>query len=49
LIVGAKDRAVPPADGRRVAAGLTGARVVEIAGVGHLAHEENPEAVAALI
>jgi magnesium chelatase accessory protein len=49
LIVGAKDRAVPPADGRRLAAELTGARVVEITGVGHLAHEENPEAVAALI
>jgi magnesium chelatase accessory protein len=49
LIVGAKDRAVPPEDGRRLAAELTGARVVEIPGVGHLAHEENPEAVAALI
>jgi len=49
LIVGAKDRAVPPADAGRVASGLKGARVVEIAGVGHLAHEEKPEAVAALI
>jgi magnesium chelatase accessory protein len=49
FVVGANDRAVPPADARRVAAGLGDARVVEIAGVGHLAHEENPEAVAALI
>ena len=49
LIVGAKDRAVPPADARRVSADLAGSRVVEIPNVGHLAHEENPEAVAALI
>jgi magnesium chelatase accessory protein len=49
LIVGAKDRAVPPADAHRVSARLAGSRVVELANVGHLAHEENPEAVAALI
>ena len=49
LIVGAKDRAVPPGDARKVAANWRGAQVSELPGVGHLAHEENAQAVAALI
>lgn len=49
LIVGAKDRAAPPADARRIGARLAGSRVGEIAKVGHLAHEEDAQAVAALI
>ncbi len=49
LVVGERDRAIAPQDARRVAARVPGARVVGLAGVGHLAHEEQPEAVAAEI
>jgi magnesium chelatase accessory protein len=46
LLVGARDRAVPPAQARRVAARCRQARVTLLDGVGHLAHEEAPGAVA---
>jgi magnesium chelatase accessory protein len=46
LIVGANDRAVPPRQARRVQALVAGAHLVTLAGLGHLAHEEQPERVA---
>ena len=49
LIVGANDRAVPPSDAPRVAQMALRATVKLLPGVGHLAHEEQPETVAKLI
>lgn len=49
LIVGANDRTVPPAQSSRVAARVPGARLEVLPGLGHLAHEEAPGAVADLI
>jgi len=46
LLVGANDRAIPPADAPRLAALMRQARVETLRNVGHLAHEENPQAVA---
>ncbi|MCU0955950.1 MAG: alpha/beta fold hydrolase [Hydrogenophaga sp.] len=50
LLVGACDRTVPPAQSRRVMAALPEAvrgRCVWLQGLGHLAHEEAPDLVAA--
>ncbi len=49
LVTGAKDRTVPPAQARTLAARVPGTRLHELPGLGHLAHEEAPEAVAALV
>jgi magnesium chelatase accessory protein len=49
LIVGLADQAVPPATSHQAAARLPDARVIEMPGLGHLAHEEAPEAVAEVI
>lgn len=49
LLAGARDRAVAPAQARRVAALCPQARLQVLPGVGHLAHEEDPQAVAALL
>jgi magnesium chelatase accessory protein len=49
LIVGANDRAVSPSEAPRVARMAPHAQVKILAGVGHLAHEEQPGAVAGLI
>jgi magnesium chelatase accessory protein len=49
LIVGANDRAVSPAEAPRLAARLPRASVEALPNVGHLAHEENPKAVARII
>ncbi len=49
LVVGAKDRAVPPAQAERIRARLPSARIVTLPGLGHLAHEENPAEAAALL
>ena len=49
LVTGALDRAVPPAEARRVQALLPDARVIDLPGLGHLAHEERPAEVAELI
>ncbi len=49
LIVGANDRAVPPAQAERVRGVVPGASLVAMPGLGHLAHEERPEDTAALI
>lgn len=48
LAAGEADRAVPPADADTVARLVPGARVVRLAGLGHLAHEEQPAVAAAL-
>lgn len=46
LIAGARDMAVPPHVSQRATTRLPIATYVELAGLGHLAHEEAPEAVA---
>lgn len=49
LVVGQGDRTVPPAEADVVMRRLPLARRIELAGLGHLAHEEAPARVAALI
>jgi magnesium chelatase accessory protein len=49
LAVGTDDRTIRPSDAARVRAMLAQARIVRLSGLGHLAHEERPEAIAALI
>ncbi|MGL4321102.1 MAG: alpha/beta fold hydrolase BchO [Paracoccaceae bacterium] len=49
LMTGGKDRTVPPRISRDAAARMPAATYVELPGLGHLAHEEQPDAVAALI
>jgi len=49
LVSGSRDRAVKPGEATRVAARLEHASVVELDDCGHLAHEEQPERVAAII
>ena len=49
LVVGANDTTLPPDQADRVAARVPGARVVRLAGLGHLAHEERPHEVAQLV
>lgn len=49
LLVGRNDRTVPPAAARRVRELLPAAELVYLPGLGHLAHEERPGEVAALI
>lgn len=49
LVVGANDRAVPPAQADRVRARLPKARIVKLNLLGHLAHEEDPAGIAALL
>lgn len=49
LVVGAQDRAVPPAQAEAVRRRLPAARILILPGLGHLAHEENPAQVASLI
>lgn len=49
LVAGANDRTVPSEDSRRAASLISGARVTLLPGLGHLAHEEAPCVVAALI
>jgi magnesium chelatase accessory protein len=46
LLVADGDRTVPPADARRVQALLPQAEIISLGGLGHLAHEEQPAAVA---
>ena len=45
FLSGARDRAVPPVTARDAAAAMPRARVESLAGLGHLAHEEDPDAV----
>lgn len=42
LIVAEKDKTVPPSGARKLAARLSCARLHSVAGLGHLAHEEDP-------
>ena len=49
LITGDGDRTIAPADSARVQAMVPGARLTSLPGLGHLAHEEQPAAVADLI
>jgi magnesium chelatase accessory protein len=49
LVVGGNDRTIPPAHALRVKRLVPGAALVTLAGLGHLAHEERPEAVAELV
>ncbi len=49
LIVGTRDGWVPPVESRRVAQLLPDARVIDIDGAGHLAHEEFPDRVSDII
>jgi len=49
LVVGANDRAVPPAQAERVRARLPAARILTLPGLGHLAHEEQPQRAVELI
>ena len=49
LVVGERDLAVPPAVARQVQALLPSAACIRLAGLGHLAHEEQPGRLAELI
>ncbi len=49
LIVGDNDRAVPPATAHAVQQLVKHAKIVTAKGLGHLAHEEQPETIAKLI
>ena len=49
LVVGERDRTVPPAESRRVQSRVPDARFASLPGLGHLAHEERPREVAALL
>ncbi len=49
VMVGGADRTVPPATGRHLARGIAGARLIELAGAGHLLPHQHPGAVAAAI
>ncbi len=49
LVTGSNDKAVPPSVSRAAAQYLPKARVTELPGLGHLAHEEDAASVAALI
>jgi magnesium chelatase accessory protein len=49
LVVGTNDGMVPPADAYRLRDAAPKAEVVALRGLGHLAHEERPDDVAAII
>jgi len=49
LIAAENDRAVPPVTSVRAAARLPDARVIHVAGLGHLAHEEAPARIATIL
>ena len=46
LVAGGNDRTVPPAQALRVRTLLPSAQIVTVPGLGHLAHEEEPERIA---
>jgi magnesium chelatase accessory protein len=49
LVVGANDLTVAPTEANRVKALLPDAKIITLAGLGHLAHEEQPAEVAKII
>jgi magnesium chelatase accessory protein len=49
LVVGTRDRSIPPEDAIRIRDRVPGAKLEYLRGLGHLAHEERPALVADLI
>ena len=49
LVTGSQDGMVPPSESYRVRALVPKAELVSLRGLGHLAHEERPDEVAALL
>ena len=49
LVAGERDGMIPPSVARRVAERLPGSRLVLLPGLGHLAHEEDPARITALV
>jgi magnesium chelatase accessory protein len=49
LVAGENDKSIPPADADRLAAMLPRARVLKMAGLGHLSHEERPAETVAIM
>ena len=49
LLVGSRDRAVPPMQARRIQTIHPAARIITMEGLGHLAHEEAPERIADML
>ena len=49
VVVGTADRVVPPGTGRRLARTIPGARLIEVAGAGHLLAYQHPDEVAEAI
>ncbi|MEM0906920.1 MAG: alpha/beta fold hydrolase BchO [Pseudomonadota bacterium] len=49
LVAASGDRTIPPSAAAQSAGKVAGGRVVRMKGLGHLAHEEDPEAAAAII
>jgi magnesium chelatase accessory protein len=49
LVTGENDLTVPPGEAERVRALVATARLERLPGLGHLAHEERPEEIAALV
>ena len=49
LVVGERDRTVSPTEAARVARLLPSARLVRLPGLGHLAHEEDPQQIARIV
>lgn len=49
LLAAERDRTVPPSEAARVAAAVPGTQLVAVGDLGHLAHEEDPGRLAALI
>jgi magnesium chelatase accessory protein len=49
LVVGGHDRTVKPGDARRLRTLVPGVRIIDLPALGHLAHEERPVEVAAII
>jgi magnesium chelatase accessory protein len=48
LVVGENDRAIPPSEADRLVALVPAARIIRQPGLGHLAHEERPDATIAI-
>jgi magnesium chelatase accessory protein len=49
LVSGSNDGMVPPSEAHRVRSLVPQAELVPLRGLGHLAHEERPEEIAALL
>ncbi len=49
LVAARQDKAIPPSVATRVGTLVANGQVIEVAGAGHLAHEERPEEVAEII